>query len=125
MTHNSNMNSAYLQVVTFLIFIMVRFIQFKIVSIKCSYRLCDPVISLCNRYMLRKNLKSLTNSQQITCNRKISLVIQEYHLKCINITSLEGGCLWSRQASLPSSCHAKSKQYCGPYGPTSSIFYGI
>ena len=26
---------------------------------------------------------------------------------------------------LTSSCHAKSKLYCGPYGPTASIFYGI
>ena len=30
-----------------------------------------------------------------------------------------------RQDSLPSSCHAKSKLYCGPKGPTASIFWGI
>ena len=30
--------------------------------------------------------------------------------------------LW---ACLPSSCHAKIKLYCGPNGPTASIFYGI
>ena len=28
-------------------------------------------------------------------------------------------------ACLPSSFHAKSKLYCGPYGHTASIFYGI
>ena len=33
--------------------------------------------------------------------------------------------LCSRQASLPSSCHAKSKQYFGPNGHTASISYGI
>ena len=26
---------------------------------------------------------------------------------------------------LPSSCHAKSKLYCGPNGPTASIFHEI
>ena len=26
---------------------------------------------------------------------------------------------------LPSSCHSKSKLYCGPKSPTASIFYGI
>ena len=30
-----------------------------------------------------------------------------------------------RWACLPSSFQAKSKQYCGPNGPTASIFYGI
>ena len=28
-------------------------------------------------------------------------------------------------ACLPSSCQAKSQQYCRPEGPTASIFYGI
>ena len=28
-------------------------------------------------------------------------------------------------ACLPSSCHAKIKLYCGPYGPKASIFHGI
>ena len=36
-----------------------------------------------------------------------------------------GGCLRPRWACLPSSCQTKSKQYCGPNGPTASIFYGI
>ena len=26
---------------------------------------------------------------------------------------------------MPSSFHAKIQQYCGPNGPTASIFYGI
>ena len=30
-----------------------------------------------------------------------------------------------RWACLPSSYQAKSKLYCGPNGPTPSIFYGI
>ena len=30
-----------------------------------------------------------------------------------------------RWACLPSSYQAKSKLYCGPNGPTASIFYGI
>ena len=30
-----------------------------------------------------------------------------------------------RRACLPSSFHANIQQYCGPNGPTASIFYGI
>ena len=33
--------------------------------------------------------------------------------------------LWVGWACLPSSYQAKSQQYCGPNGPTASIFYGI
>ena len=36
-----------------------------------------------------------------------------------------GGCLRLRLACLPSSLHSKIQQYCGPNGPTASIFYGI
>ena len=38
---------------------------------------------------------------------------------------VQGGCIRPKWASLPSSCQAESNQYCGPYGPTASIFYGI
>ena len=33
--------------------------------------------------------------------------------------------VYARWACLPSSFHKKSKLYCGPNGPTASIFYGI
>ena len=36
-----------------------------------------------------------------------------------------GGCPRPRWACLPSSCQAKSQLYCGPNGPTDSIFYRI
>ena len=36
-----------------------------------------------------------------------------------------GGCAGGLWACLHSSCKAKSKLYCGPNGPTASIFYGI
>ena len=34
------------------------------------------------------------------------------------------GCLRPRWACLPSSYQAKRQQYCGPDGPTTSIFHG-
>ena len=41
------------------------------------------------------------------------------------VPSGQGGCLRPSWACLPSSYQAKSQQYCGPNGPTASIFYGI
>ena len=45
--------------------------------------------------------------------------------KTYKIVAFEICCLRHRCAYLPSSYQAKSQQYCGPNGPTASIFDGI
>ena len=48
-----------------------------------------------------------------------------YFFKLVDRYPLAREGVYAWWACLPSSFHAKSKLYCGPNGPTATIFYGI
>ena len=62
------------------------------------------------------------------CSR-ITIILQfsvQENQTIMKVGGRGGGPVRARwQESLPTSCKAKSKLYCGPDGPTASIFYGI
>ena len=69
------------------------------------------IIAEANRNKVVENFNILKNSAGSTNTSGVWKMIR--------------GCLRPRWANLPSSCKSKFHQYCGPNGPTASIFYGI
>ena len=90
-----------------------------------------------NGVLSMAELENVFNLMGITDNKTVKAIIAQWDevgngtvsfqdfVKYLCIPYSYGGCLRPRWACLPSSCHAKSKLYCGPNGPTASIFYGI
>ena len=100
-----------------------------LVSYVCWNNLLPPlaicIVPLSNTLFLKHNLnQNHPENIDIWSNDPHYIIVTVTHF-CAEVLKTLGYCLRFCRASLPTSCKAKSKLYCGPYGHTASIFHGI